>query len=67
MPPGPFLWSYQSVVGGGTFMSVASILFFALLWHYETTSPAGKAPTPGAKLSSSLGVLSLAHLEIADL
>ena len=39
---GLFLQPYQSVAGGGTFESVATILFFTLLWHYETTSPAEK-------------------------
>ena len=33
--------------GWGAFASVSVALFFALLWHYETTFLAGKAPTPG--------------------
>ena len=48
-------------------MSSTVILFFASKQHYQTASLVGKAPTPGTELSSSPGVASLAHPEIADL
>ena len=48
-------------------MSVTVILFFTLLWHYETASLVGEGPTPGTELSPRLGVSSLVCPGIADL
>ena len=62
---GPLFYPWWFVVGRGTFMCAAVIPSSALQQHYEINALTEKAPILHVELSSSQGVPSLAHPEIA--